>query len=708
MERSSSGRGIEEEIIIDEEEILSVSGGDQNDEARQELGMEDAFKNTRIPPWTKQLTARAMATSFVLSIVFNFIVCKLNLTTGVIPSLNVAAGLLGFAILKTYTIFLQKFGLLKHPFTRQENTVIQTCIVASSGIAFSSGTASYMLGMSGRVAAQAETGNIPVNVKALSLGWMIGFLFVVSFVGLFSIVPLRKMMILKYKLTYPSGTATAYLINSFHTPKGAKLAKKQVRVLFKWFCFSFLFAFFQWFFTAGDGCGFVNFPTFGLQAFAQKFYFDFSSTYVGVGMICPYVVNISLLLGSILSWGIMWPLIEKKKGIWYDAHLSPSSLHGLQGYKIFIAVAMMLGDGLFHIVYMLAQTSISLAKQRSKHRDSSSVNSEALTTPDHNNQLSNYDDQKRKEYFLKDQIPSWVAITGYLLLAIISIITVPFIFPQLKWYHILVAYAIAPILAFCNAYGCGLTDWSLASNYGKLAIIIFSAWVGNQNGGVIAGLASCGVMMSIVSTASDLMQDFKTGYLTLSSPRSMFFSQVAGTAMGCLLTPLVFWFFYKAYPIGDPTGTYPAPYGALYRGMALLGVEGISSLPKHCLTLVIIFFFAAIGVNILREVLQKYERKYRLYRFVPSPMCMAIPFYLGGYFSIDMCVGSLILLFWEMKKKEEARDYAPAVASGLICGESLWGIPAAILSLAGVSPPLCMKFLSAATNSKVDGLLGGQ
>lgn len=34
-----------------------------------------------------------------------------------------------------------------------------------------------------------------------------------------------QVMILKYKLTYPSGTATAYLINSFHTPKGAKLAK---------------------------------------------------------------------------------------------------------------------------------------------------------------------------------------------------------------------------------------------------------------------------------------------------------------------------------------------------------------------------------------------------------------------------------------------------------------------------------------------------
>lgn len=34
-----------------------------------------------------------------------------------------------------------------------------------------------------------------------------------------------QVMIIKYRLTYPSGTATAHLINSFHTPAGAKLAK---------------------------------------------------------------------------------------------------------------------------------------------------------------------------------------------------------------------------------------------------------------------------------------------------------------------------------------------------------------------------------------------------------------------------------------------------------------------------------------------------
>ncbi|KAK7300914.1 hypothetical protein RJT34_11766 [Clitoria ternatea] len=93
-----------------------------------------------------------------------------------------------------------------------------------------------------------------------------------------------------------------------------------------------------------------------------------------------------------------------------------------------------------------------------------------------------------------------------------------------------VAYLFAPILAFCNADGCGLTDWSLASNYGKVAIIIFSSWV---------GLACCGVMMSVVSTASDLMQNFKTGYLTLTSPRAIFISEVLGIAIGCLMSPFI-------------------------------------------------------------------------------------------------------------------------------------------------------------------------
>lgn len=56
-------------------------------------------------------------------------------------------------------------------------------------------------------------------------------------------------------------------------------------------------------------------------------------------------------------------------------------------------------------------------------------------------------------------------------------------------------------LQVANAYGCGLTDWDMASLYGKLCIFAFAAW-GSQSGGVTAGLAVCGVMLSVTSAAA--------------------------------------------------------------------------------------------------------------------------------------------------------------------------------------------------------------
>ena len=55
------------------------------------------------------------------------------------------------------------------------------------------GMGTYLLGMSPYIASQVDGGNTPINTKTISLGWMFGFLFFVSFVGLFPIVPLRKV-----------------------------------------------------------------------------------------------------------------------------------------------------------------------------------------------------------------------------------------------------------------------------------------------------------------------------------------------------------------------------------------------------------------------------------------------------------------------------------------------------------------------------------
>ncbi|CAN6276342.1 unnamed protein product [Urochloa humidicola] len=679
-----------------------VAGEDGGGNAGEEkVSVEQAFADKPVPSWREQLTVRAFVVGALLSVLFSVIVMKLNLTTGIIPSLNVSASLLSYFLVRLWTKAIESMGLLKQPFTRQENTVIQTCVVSAYGIAFSGGFGSYLFGMSSTIAKQATEANDALNIKDPHLGWMIGFMFLVSFVGLFALVPLRKIMIVDYKLTYPSGTATAYLINGFHTPEGADLAKRQVRTLGKYFSLSFLWAFFQWFYTAGDDCGFSSFPTLGLEAYKNKFYFDFSATYVGVGMICPYIVNVSLLLGGIISWGVMWPLISTKKGSWYSESLPDSSLHGLNGYKVFITIAVILGDGLYNFLKVFYRSVLALIAAYYKNKNANTLPVSTDGTPVPTIETESFDDKRRVELFLKDQIPKTIAFGGYVVLAAITIFCLPIIIPQLKWYHILAAYILAPVLAFCNAYGCGLTDWSLASTYGKLAIFIIGAWAGASHGGVLVGLAACGVMMSIVGTASDLMQDFKTGYLTLASPRSMFISQVIGTAMGCVIAPCVFWLFYKSFDIGASGGAYPAPYTIMYRNMAILGVDGLSLLPKHCLTLCYIFFAISFAINLIKDLVPQ-----KVAKFIPIPMAAAIPFYLGPYFTIDMFLGSVILFFWEWKNKAEAESFGPAVASGLMCGDGLWALPQAVLSLANVNPPICMKFLSRSMNAKVDSFIG--
>ncbi|KAK4777324.1 hypothetical protein SAY87_017511 [Trapa incisa] len=646
-------------------------------------GVADPVK--RLSPWKSQITMRGIFASLAIGIIYSIIVMKLSLTTGLVPNLNVSAALLAFVLITSWTKLLHKASIVTAPFTRQENTIIQTCAVACYSISVGGGFGSYLLALNRRTYEQAGAdapGNSPSSIKEPGIGWMTGFLFVSSFVGLLALVPLRKIMIIDYKLTYPSGTATAVLINGFHTSKGDKMAKKQVRGFMRSFSASFLWAFFQWFYSGGSQCGFAQFPTLGLKALENTFYFDFSTTYVGAGMICSHLVNLSLLLGAVLSWGVMWPLIRDLKGEWFPQSLSEGSMKSLNGYKVFISISLILGDGLYNFLKIIFFTSRSLCSRMNKKTSKAYPKKED----------ESMDDLRRNEAFARESIPLWLAFTGYACFSIVSIIVIPLMFPELKWYFIIVAYVLAPALSFCNAYGAGLTDMNMAYNYGKVALFILAAISGKSNG-VVAGLVGCGLIKSIVSISSDLMHDFKTGHLTLTSPRSMLLSQVMGTAIGCIVAPLSFFLFYKVFDVGDPSGEYKAPYAVIYRNMAILGVEGFSALPNHCLQLCYGFFGFAVAANLLKDLSPP-----RIGNWVPLPMAMAVPFLVGAYFAIDMCVGSLAVFVWHKMNSEAAGLMVPAIASGLICGDGLWILPSSILALAKIRPPICMNFTPSASN----------
>ncbi|KAL8244814.1 hypothetical protein R6Q59_011072 [Mikania micrantha] len=632
----------------------------------------------RLQPWTKQITIRGVIASIILGSIYTVIAMKLNLTTGILPNLNVSAALLAFVYMKSWTKLLQKSGISTVPFTRHENTMIQTCSVACYSIAIGGGFGSYLFALNKKTYELAGGSKSPGTYKELHVGWMIGYSFLICFVGLFVLIPLRKILIVDYKLIFPSGTATAVLINGFHS-QGDKMAKKQVKGFSKYFSISFLWAIFQWFYTGKGGCGFAQFPTFGLQAWKKTFYFDFSLTYVGTGMICPHIVSFSLLFGAVISWGIMWPLIEKQKGEWFPSNVPESSMESLNGYKVFISISLLLGDGLYNFIKILYFTYASIYGKLKSDKLNLAVGSKNEVTEE---------ERIQNEVFIKERIPMWLGITGYILFTILNTFTIPLIFPEVKWYSVTATYIIAPSIAFCNAYGTGLTDWDMAYNYSKIGLFLMAALAGKQQG-VVAGLVGCGVLKSVLYVSSTLMHDLKTGHLTLTSPRTMLVSQAIGTAIGCIVSPLTLSLFTKAFDVGNPKGEYKAPFAIVFRNMAIIGVEGFSALPKHCLQLCYGFFAFAVGINIVKDLVPK-----KIGKWIPLPICMAVPFLIGGYFAIDMCVGSLIVLVWEKMNAKKAELMSTSVASGLICGEGLWILPAAVLSLTKISPPICMKFLS--------------
>lgn len=123
----------------------SVLETEKNDEEREEIEGEKDIRSLggesqRIQPWTEQITVRGVLVSMVIGIMYSIIAMKLNLTTGLVPNLNVSAALLAFVFMRSWTKVLQKAGFVSKPFTRQENTIIQTCAVACYSIAIGGST----------------------------------------------------------------------------------------------------------------------------------------------------------------------------------------------------------------------------------------------------------------------------------------------------------------------------------------------------------------------------------------------------------------------------------------------------------------------------------------------------------------------------------------------------------------------------------------
>jgi hypothetical protein len=108
----------------------------RDDDDDEQPSVEVAFAGQTPPPWWQQVTARSVVASVVLGTVLTFMSMRIGLTAGVGPAFNIVASLLGFFVIKSWTRLLARFGVASQPFTRQENVVLQTCIISCATLSF--------------------------------------------------------------------------------------------------------------------------------------------------------------------------------------------------------------------------------------------------------------------------------------------------------------------------------------------------------------------------------------------------------------------------------------------------------------------------------------------------------------------------------------------------------------------------------------------
>lgn len=156
----------------------------------------------------QNFTFRGVLVGLIIGVIINFSNMYFGLQTGWVSGMAMPSALLGFAYFRSVAKYLN------FPFSPVENVLVQS-------VAGSVGTMPLGCGFVGVVPALEylllpEEGG-PLNIGLWKLVvWSVG----IAFFGVVFAVPLRRQVIIREKMKFPSGTATALMIGVLHGGKG--------------------------------------------------------------------------------------------------------------------------------------------------------------------------------------------------------------------------------------------------------------------------------------------------------------------------------------------------------------------------------------------------------------------------------------------------------------------------------------------------------
>ena len=592
-----------------------------------------------------ELTLKAVLLGALLSVILSAANAYFGLFAGLTVSASIPAAVISMAILKLF----KNSNVL-------ENNMVQTA--ASAGESLAAGVIFTLPALI--IMGYWETFNYWETTLIAMTGGILGILFT---------IPLRNALIVKEKLKFPEGVATAEVLKTGEDGGGS------VRYLVWGAVVGGLFKLSDSALNLWDGlfeqAALIN------QKVYLYFGLNLSPALVAVGYIVGLNVSFLVFLGGAISWYLGIPLYIATVGVPEGA--SSAAEMGIMVWSSqirYLGVGAMVVGGLWALLSLRQSLVTAFRSGVAAFRKGGQQVQQARTELDTPMAwvLIGIGVLIVPVFLLYLREIENVAITG--LMALIMVVA-GFLFSAVAGY-------MAGLVGSSNNPISGVTIATILATALLLAALMGTDDPGR---GAAATILVGAVVCCAAAIAGDNMQDLKAGHVLGATPYKQQIMQVVGVVAGALAIAPVLNNLLIAYGMGAPTAEHPdalaAPQATLMQSVA----DGIfrGGLP---------WTMVAIGAGIAAVIIAiDVQLKNQGSNFRMPVLAVAVGLYLPLELDTSIFVGGLIA--WAVERYMQRRSADPAarvpttakdraekagllLASGLITGEALMGIAIAI------------------------------
>ncbi len=599
-------------------------------------GEEYWYKNVYQGDHVPQLTLRAVLMGGILGALMSISNLYTSLKVGWAFGVAITACVLSFVIWRAIRLIFPKVSDM----TILENNCMQS-------------TASAAGYSTGATIATAFGALLLLTHESVPWTILLPWTIITACLGVFLAVPMKRQMINKEKLAFPSGIAAAETLKSLHGQ--SKEAITQAYSLVAALGVGSLVGFlrdgeFAWQTRLGmkivallpfsdkivvNGVTLSKFPNFG---------FEPSVLLTGAGMIVGMRVSASMLLGSSLLYFVFGPMIVSMGTELHPAAGKAAEGELLRGWSLWTGTALMVSSGL--TAFALQWKTIAKAIQSIK-----------LDPKKPGEKTSAESTAESMEHI---EVPfAWLLI-GLIPLTIMMAILQYVAFKIAIWMGIL-AVILSFFLALVACRATGETDITPIGAMGKITQLVYAKLAPSN---IQTNLMAASVTANIASSSADLLTDLKSGYLLGANPRKQFLAQFIGLFFGSLVIVPAWYVMVPNERVLEEKFHPPNVY--MWKAVAEALSQGIDKVPETARMGLLIG-----GVlGILLAVADAYApRKFK--RFIPSAMGLGISWVVPFANSFAFFIGAVISTVWEKINKRTADLYVIPIASGAVAGESL-------------------------------------